>query len=315
MTTTLLAVDDSVTMRKVLEITFAGETYKTVLASSGQEALKLLAAERPAMALIDHTLPDMSGYDLARDLKAQQPNLAVIILSSKQSPYDKARGSASAVDDFMDKPFDTQKFLDKVAQVLAQPRAAAAAPAAAPSAPRAAPSAPRAAPPPAPAHAPHAPPPMPTHTSAGPRPVQHAPVPASHVAAPPAASPTASVAARPRTQTAQGAPPAAPSIPQRPPTPASLGTPKPAVAHPAPAAPAAPPPKPAAPAVVAAAASAALGGNGQLPGKLEALGLSPTQVEGVLALSREVVEKVVWEVVPVLAETLIKEEIRRLTSG
>lgn len=60
---------------------------------------------------------------------------------------------------------------------------------------------------------------------------------------------------------------------------------------------------------------AALGGNGQLPGKLEALGLSPTQVEGVLALSREVVEKVVWEVVPVLAETLIKEEIRRLTSG
>jgi hypothetical protein len=48
-------------------------------------------------------------------------------------------------------------------------------------------------------------------------------------------------------------------------------------------------------------------------GKLAGLGLTPAQVEGVLALSREVVEQVVWEVVPTLAETLIKEEIARLT--
>jgi hypothetical protein len=47
--------------------------------------------------------------------------------------------------------------------------------------------------------------------------------------------------------------------------------------------------------------------------KLEELGLTQAQIEGVLALSREVVERVVWEVVPVLAETLIKEEIARLT--
>ena len=43
------------------------------------------------------------------------------------------------------------------------------------------------------------------------------------------------------------------------------------------------------------------------------MGLTPAQVEGVLALSREVIEQVVWEVVPQLAETLIKEEIARLT--
>jgi hypothetical protein len=49
--------------------------------------------------------------------------------------------------------------------------------------------------------------------------------------------------------------------------------------------------------------------------KLKELGLSPAQLEGVLSLSREVVEQVVWEVVPTLAETLIKEEIARLTAG
>jgi hypothetical protein len=52
--------------------------------------------------------------------------------------------------------------------------------------------------------------------------------------------------------------------------------------------------------------------NGHLAGKLGELGLSPQQAEAVLALSRDVVERVVWEVVPQLAETMIKEEIQRL---
>jgi hypothetical protein len=47
---------------------------------------------------------------------------------------------------------------------------------------------------------------------------------------------------------------------------------------------------------------------------LESLGLSSEQLDAVLALSREIVEQVVWEVVPTLAETMIKEEIQRLTS-
>jgi hypothetical protein len=63
-----------------------------------------------------------------------------------------------------------------------------------------------------------------------------------------------------------------------------------------------------------AAPAAALGGDGQFADKLSALGLTRDQVQGVLSLSREVVEQVVWEVVPVLAETLIKEEIKRLTT-
>ncbi len=53
--------------------------------------------------------------------------------------------------------------------------------------------------------------------------------------------------------------------------------------------------------------------NGHLAGKLGDLGLTPQQAEAVMALSREVVERVVWEVVPQLAETIIKEEIARLT--
>jgi CheY-like chemotaxis protein len=281
-TTTLLAIDDSVTMRKVLEITFAGENYKTVLAASADEALNAARSERPAIALIDHTLSDMSGYDLARELKAVVPGLAVMILSSKQNPFDKARAAATGVDDFMDKPFDTQKLLDKVGQVLAAPRAAQ----------------------PAQAAAAPAPPPV-------------------------AAIPVVQAKARSQTLsygTPAGAPPAQAPAPSPQPAPAAspsrtltgtpAATPRPAAVQPVQQPPVrAPEPAPAARAAAPAAVAAAVAaGNGQLSGKLEALGLTPAQVDGVLALSREVVERVVWEVVPVLAETIIKEEIQRLTS-
>lgn len=58
----------------------------------------------------------------------------------------------------------------------------------------------------------------------------------------------------------------------------------------------------------------AVAANGAaLEAKLEGLSLTAEQTQAILALSREVIERVVWEVVPVLAETLIKEEIQRLT--
>jgi hypothetical protein len=93
---------------------------------------------------------------------------------------------------------------------------------------------------------------------------------------------------------------AAAAAASRAPTQVSERTPKPAPAAPAPAA--------------AAPIAAAMSGNGaDFAQKLGALGLTSQQVEGVLSLSREVVERVVWEVVPTLAETLIREEIQRLT--
>jgi hypothetical protein len=58
----------------------------------------------------------------------------------------------------------------------------------------------------------------------------------------------------------------------------------------------------------------AIASNGAaLKAQLEDMELTREQVQAVLALSREVIERVVWEVVPVLAETLIREEIQRLT--
>ncbi len=281
MTTTLLAVDDSKTMRKVLEITFSGEEFRLLLCGSAAEAMGKLS-EKPSVAVVDAGLDGTSGYELCRQLKAAQPSLGVVILSSKQAPYDRALGGQVGADDFADKPFDTQQLIDKVTALAKKaPAAVAAAPAPAAAAPRA------------------------TTLSYGASPVAAAPPPAP-MPAPVAAAPTPG----PTRQTTPGLA-AGPAFTSRAPTMLGAAVP-PEVRTAAPTPPTAPlgstPSRAPAPAVAAATTNGA-----DFAQKLGGLGLTPQQVEGVLSLSREVLERVVWEVVPTLAETLIREEIQRLT--
>lgn len=239
----LLAVEDSKTMRKVLGITFATDEFEAVVAESPQQALSQLDQLRPDMVLLDVTLGETNGYDLCRQVKSRAPGTPVIILSSRQQPYDPVRGAEVQADDFIDKPFDTQQMRDKVKKLAAQNGARPAAPAR-----------------PAAAAAP-----------ARPAPIPRTPPPA--MPPPPAVRGPANVG--------RGAPPQS----------------------------APPPPLP-----VQERMGHAIASNGAaLKAQLEGMELTRDQVQAVLALSRDVIERVVWEVVPVLAETLIKEEIQRLT--
>lgn len=295
MTTTLLAVDDSVTMRKVLELTFAGESFRVVTVDSADAALAKLRSERPALVLADVTLEGTNGYTLCQRIKAESPTTPVIVLSSRQQPYDAAKGSAARADDYLDKPFDTQQLIDKVKKALGQAVAAPPAPFASSRSGStwAAASIPR-----------------PASAAAPPAGLRHTPPPSAVAVAPASAPPR-----RTLSYTSESRPPAVPARSSTstltaisPGNAAPAARPAPA---PAPAAKAAPVASPAAPAAPAAAAVAL---PADLASKLTNLGLTEAQVAGVLALSREVVERVVWEVVPVLAETLIKEEIARLTA-
>lgn len=253
----ILVADDSVTMRRILELTFSGEDATVTTVGSGDAAVATASDLHPDVVLADASMP-MDGYKVASAVKST-PGLertAVIVLASQKHPYDETKGRAAGVDDHLIKPFDTQHVIDKVKRVMSQPRAAAAAK-------------------PATAPAPQAPAPQAPSPRAQQRPGGTMAFERPQVAQPAVA---AAAAARPA----------------------------------APAGPAAPAPRQAAaaPAAVAAATSA---GMGDLAQKLDGLGLTSDQLQGVLALSREVIEKVVWEVVPDLAETIIREEIRRLT--
>lgn len=324
MTTTLLAVDDSRTMRKVLELTFAGESYRVVTVDSADAALAKLRSERPALVLADVTLEGTDGYALCQKIKAENPTTPVIILSSRQQPYDAAKGSAARADGHLDKPFDTQHLIDKVKKALGQPVAAAPASPFASSRSGASWAATSAGPPR----------PAPPAAASG---LRHTPAPAPVAAAPrrtlsyttdsrPPAVPAPSRPSTPSLSSPVSAPSSPPVIPAVPPSsPAARPAPPPRPAPSPPRAPAPPSPAAAAPAPApapaakpapapAAAKAPAVELPSDLQSKLSDLGLTEAQVSGVLALSREVVEKVVWEVVPALAETMIKEEIARLTA-
>jgi DNA-binding response OmpR family regulator len=244
-----LAVEDSKTMRKVLGITFANDEFEAVLAESPQQAMSQLEQLRPDMVLLDVTLGEVNGYDLCRQVKSRAPGTPVMILSSRQQPYDPVRGAEVQADDFIDKPFDTQQLRDKVKKLCAQSGAR--------------PSTPKAAAPQRPASLPRTPPPA--------------------MPPPPLGRPQAPSAVR------AAHPPTTPLPPGPPPGAYAAQNTQNAVGN-------------------------AVAANGAaLKTRLEGLDLTAEQTQAVLALSREVIERVVWEVVPVLAETLIREEIQRLT--
>jgi CheY-like chemotaxis protein len=246
----ILVADDSVTMRRILELTFAGEDATVTSVDGGDAAIAKASDITPDIVLVDASM-STDGYRVASAIKATHglERTAVIVLASQKHPYDEAKGRAAGVDDHVVKPFDTQHVIDKVKRVMAQPRAAAR--------------------------------------------------PAAQQA--PAAAQQGRMAARPGGTIAFERAPV-----QQPPASAAAAP----AARPAPPAPVqqARPQAAAAPAVAAATS-----GSGDLAQRLDGLGLTPDQVQGVLALSREVIEKVVWEVVPDLAEAMIREEIRRLT--
>lgn len=256
----ILVADDSVTMRRILELTFQGEDARVTTASDADTAVRKASELSPDIVFADLSLNGMDGYTLATTIKSL-PGLertAVILMASQKRPYDEDKGKAAGVDDHILKPFDTQHVIDRVKQVMGRPRAAPAAGAA-----------------------------------------------ASPAAGPAAADRQSRVGGK---TIAFGKPPMAMAIPTPAAAPAAMPRPQP---QPMAAKPAAPVP----PAAVTAATSARTAAGSDLEQKLHGLGLTAEQVQGVLALSRDVIEKVVWEVVPDLAETMIKEEIRRLTAG
>ncbi len=356
---TILAVDDSAIMRKCLEITFAGTEMTLVTCDSAGAALEQVKMLGPDLVIADVSLPPSDGYDLCSTIKLAAPAVPVLMLSSKQHPFDPTKGAQA--DDHIDKPFDTQLLQDRARQLLEAGPTAVATPAAPPIAEtQIGAPAPAAQRPAAPAERAAASPKIPAPRRRRPTPAMVPVVPAGPkgqpagggrrpvpfampssvkktapgVAQPGAepqrrgtGQPTMAFGSRPKVPPVtpgRGSQPGEPVLPAPTPQPAEAAvapTPKPAVAAMAPEVIEDPPtpqpalaespvqPVPAAQPTAAIPAEAAA----DLETKLTALGLTKPQVEGVLALSHEVLEQVVWEVVPTLAETMIKEEIARLT--
>src|SRR6202035_2594878 len=140
----ILLADDSVTIQKVIELTFMDEDFEVNAVSNGDEALAKLDSLQPDLVIADVHMPGANGYEVCRRAKERRPGVPVLLLVGTFEPFDEAQSRAAGADSFLKKPFDSQELLQVVQQLLAHldEGAAAAAPASAPAPAAAAPTAP-----------------------------------------------------------------------------------------------------------------------------------------------------------------------------
>ncbi len=292
MSNTILCADDSATMQKVAEITFSASDYQYVGARSADEALQKAKQNPPAIILADAVMPGKSGYDLCKAVKADASLSKVIVLlvCGNSEAYDEAKGAQAGADGHITKPWDTQKLLDKMGEVLSgKPASASVGTAAAKPAPRA----------PTPVSAPLAAAgggsagiakPLPNNATMMGMPAASLPVkkPTPNVTpVVPPGSGSAKFDAAVEATPANTSP--APENGSR--APMISGTPSESPVF---------RPRPVPPSVEEIARAAGFDPKGP-------------EMAAIMNLSRAVVERIVWEVVPDLAETIIKENIDRIS--
>jgi twitching motility two-component system response regulator PilG len=121
---TILAVDDSPTVRKLIAITLEKHGYQVITAEDGMAALNYLTTNPPHLVLTDINMPRLDGYQLCKLIKKHDKtkHIPVIMLSGKDGVFDRLRGRLVGCDDYITKPFESADIVQKVSAHRPQPQ-------------------------------------------------------------------------------------------------------------------------------------------------------------------------------------------------
>jgi CheY-like chemotaxis protein len=116
----ILLADDSLTIQKVVELTLAGTDYELTCVSNGQKALESLDHSRPDLILADVVMPGKNGYEVCEAVKSTPATarIPVVLLSGTFEPFDRDRADRIGADRVVSKPFDAQQLLDEIETLL-----------------------------------------------------------------------------------------------------------------------------------------------------------------------------------------------------
>ena len=122
----LLLADDSVTIQRVIELTFADEDVQVVAVGDGKKAIASIQSDRPDIVLADVGMPERDGYEVAAFIKGnpQFANIPVLLLTGAFEPIDETRARAVGCDGVLVKPFEPQMVINRVKDLLAGRRPA-----------------------------------------------------------------------------------------------------------------------------------------------------------------------------------------------
>jgi len=130
----ILLADDSHTIRKVVELTFADSDFQVIAVPNGDLALQKIRETRPDVILLDVIMPGKDGYDVCEFVK-NDPDLStipVLLMAGSFEPFDRERAQRVGSDGFLSKPFDSRGLVSRVTELLEATKSATAAPPAAP---------------------------------------------------------------------------------------------------------------------------------------------------------------------------------------
>src|SRR5205085_10771017 len=117
----LLLADDSVTIQRVIELTFADEDMQVIAVGNGQDAIDRVQRDHPDIVLADVGMPQRNGYEVAAFIKGQPAfaHIPVVLLTDAFEPVDEERARAAGCDGVLVKPFEPQVVISRVKELLA----------------------------------------------------------------------------------------------------------------------------------------------------------------------------------------------------
>jgi twitching motility two-component system response regulator PilG len=122
---TVLVVDDNATVRMFMKAKLAPFNFEVDFAETGEEAVGLTGSREYTCVFLDVVLPGIDGYQVCKLIKANKHAIkktAVVMLTSRSSPFDKLRGSLAGCDEYLTKPLDEDRLLEVIAQFLPSSR-------------------------------------------------------------------------------------------------------------------------------------------------------------------------------------------------
>ena len=113
----ILVVDDEKPISDIIKFNMAKEGYEVLTAFDGKEALEMFEAEQPDILILDLMLPEVDGLEVARTIR-KTSNVPIIVLSAKDSEFDKVIGLEIGADDYVTKPFSNRELQARVKALL-----------------------------------------------------------------------------------------------------------------------------------------------------------------------------------------------------
>ncbi len=118
MTQRILIVEDEPDMRRGLRTVLEAEGFGVVEAEDGREALERVTEELPDLVVLDLMIPELDGFAVCRELRAQGHTTPVLILSARGSEVDKVLGFELGADDYVTKPFNLRELVARIRALL-----------------------------------------------------------------------------------------------------------------------------------------------------------------------------------------------------